>query len=151
MTDRITRRTFVSNMASTAFGFTIVPRHVLGRGFQAPSDTVNVAIVGAGGMGMSNTQNVVDGKQNIVAIADVDFGVVDRALAGRMRNPTPQSTALSEAHRKAKRHADFRRMLDAERDIDAVLVATPDHTHAIVAKRAMVSNPGRSPLRGAPR
>jgi Oxidoreductase family, NAD-binding Rossmann fold/Oxidoreductase family, C-terminal alpha/beta domain len=137
MTDRITRRSFVSNMASAAFGFTIVPRHVLGRGFQAPSDTVNVAIVGAGGMGMSNTQNVVDGKQNIVAIADVDFGVVDRALAGRMRNPTPQSTALSEAYRKAKRHADFRRMLDTERDIDAVLVATPDHTHAIVAKRAM--------------
>lgn len=136
--ESISRRGFVSTMTSAAFGFTIVPRHVLGGpGYLAPSDTVNVAIVGAGGMGMANAQNVVDGGQNIVALADVDFGVVDRALQGRMRNPTPQTTALQEAYTKAKRHADFRRMLEQQKDIDAVLVATPDHTHAVVAQRAM--------------
>ncbi|HEX6069466.1 MAG TPA: Gfo/Idh/MocA family oxidoreductase [Longimicrobiaceae bacterium] len=142
MSDSITRRTFVSSLSSAAFGFTIVPRHVLGGpGFLAPSDTVNVAVVGAGGMGMANAQNVVDGGQPIVALADVDFGFVDRSLQGRIRNrdgtPNPQGIALQEAYGKARRYADFRRMLDQQRDIDAVLVATPDHTHAVVAQRAM--------------
>ena len=51
-----TRRDFITTVATTAAGLTIVPRHVLGRGFQAPSDTVNVAAVGIGGMGAVNTQ-----------------------------------------------------------------------------------------------
>ena len=57
---------------------TIVPRHVLGRGFQAPSDTVNVATVGFGGMGGSNTRRLM--SQNIVAICDVDDALVDAQL-----------------------------------------------------------------------
>jgi predicted dehydrogenase len=142
MSDTMSRRAFVSSAASAAFGLTIVPRHVLGGpGYLAPSDTVNVAVVGAGGMGMTNAQNLVDGGQNIVALADVDFGVVDRALQGRLRdaagNPNPRGIALNEAYGRARRYADFRRMLDQGRDFDAVLVATPDHTHAVVAKRAM--------------
>ena len=51
-----TRRDFITTVGSTAAGLTIVPRHVLGRGFQAPSDTVNVAAVGIGGMGAVNTR-----------------------------------------------------------------------------------------------
>jgi predicted dehydrogenase len=90
---------------------------------------------------MANAQNVVDGGQNIVALADVDFGVVDRAIEGRLRdregNPNPQGMALQQAYARATRYADFRRMLDRQSDIDAVLVATPDHTHAVVAQRAM--------------
>jgi predicted dehydrogenase len=142
MSDRITRRRFVSTLGSAAFGATIVPRHVLGGpGYLAPSDTVNVAIVGAGGMGMANAQNVVNAGHNIVALADVDFGFVDRSLEGRLRGgqggPSPQALALRDAYTKARRHADFRRMLEQQSDIDAVLVATPDHTHAVVAQRAM--------------
>ena len=53
MTD-ITRRQFVKTVAGTGAAFTILPRHVLGRGMQAPSDTVNVAAVGIGGMGGSD-------------------------------------------------------------------------------------------------
>ena len=142
MTEPIDRRTFVASASRAALGFTIVPRHVLGGpGFRAPSDTVNVAIVGAGGMGMANAQNVVDSGGNIVALADVDFGFVDRSLQGRVRNndgtPNPRGAALQQAYTSARRHTDFRRMLDQQSDIDAVLVATPDHTHAVVAQRAM--------------
>src|SRR6188508_1645240 len=70
MTD-ISRRKFVTTVAATGAGLTIVPRHVLGRGFQAPSDTVNVATVGIGGMGGSNTGALM--SQNIVAACDVDW------------------------------------------------------------------------------
>src|SRR5687767_11153094 len=66
----VSRRKFVTTVATTGAGLTIVPRHVLGRGFQAPSDTVNIAIVGIGGMGAANARNLM--SQNIVAACDVD-------------------------------------------------------------------------------
>ena len=142
MNDLMSRRRFVSTAANAAFGISIVPRHVLGgAGYRAPSDTVNVAIVGAGGMGMANAQNVVDAGHNIVALADVDFPFVDRSLQGRLRNgngsPSERALALQRAYTSAARYDDFRRMLDRQSDIDAVLVATPDHTHAVVTQRAM--------------
>ena len=57
MSDAITRRDFVSNSSKLAMGAMIVPRPVLGGvGYQAPSDTLNIAIVGAGGMGGENAQ-----------------------------------------------------------------------------------------------
>ena len=95
--DSITRRNFVSGMAKAAFGATIVPRHVLGGpGFLAPSDTLNVAMIGAGGMGMSNAQSLVTGGQNIVALADIDFARVMRDVEGRGRNRdgTPHEDGL---------------------------------------------------------
>ena len=73
----VSRRTFL-NTTAAGTGFTILPRHVLGRGFQAPSDTVNIATVGFGGMGGSNTRRLM--SQNIVAICDVDDGLVDAQL-----------------------------------------------------------------------
>jgi hypothetical protein len=74
----VTRRDFVSTAAGTAAAFMIVPRHVLGRGFQAPSDLLNIATVGINGMGRSNTEQVM--SQNIVAICDCDFGLLDLRL-----------------------------------------------------------------------
>jgi predicted dehydrogenase len=136
---QISRRAFVESAGRLAGAATIVPRHVLGRGFQAPSDTLNVAIVGAGGMGMSNAEQLV--SQNIVALCDVDFGYVERSLAGRGRdgqgNPRPDGVKLQESMTKAVRYADFREMLDQQRDIEGVVIATPDHTHAVIAKAAM--------------
>ena len=111
---RISRRNFVAGAGRLALGATIVPRHVLGRGYQAPSDTLNVAIVGAGGMGISNAEQLV--TQNIVALCDVDFGYVERSLAGRGKdgqgNPRPNGIKLQEAMGKAARYADFREMLE---------------------------------------
>ena len=77
MTDGVSRRKFVTTVAVTGAGLTIVPRHVLGRGFQAPSDTVNIATVGIGGMGGSNTRALM--SQNIVAACDVDYGLLEAA------------------------------------------------------------------------
>ena len=76
MTDGISRRKFMTTVAATGAGLTIVPRHVLGRGFQAPSDTVNIATVGIGGMGGSNTRSLM--SQNIVAVCDVDWGYAEK-------------------------------------------------------------------------
>ena len=167
-TKPVTRRDFVAGGATLALGALvappmIVPRHVLGRGFQAPSDTLNIAYVGAGGMGMSNWGQLL--TERTAAVCDVDFGVVDRALANRLRPrgpATPPSTlsdaekqawmtrraaddakamadaqTMAAAYRGAPKYADYREMLDKQKDIDAVLVATPDHMHAMIALRAM--------------
>src|SRR5215212_7432824 len=93
MTDGISRRKFVTTVAATAAGLTIVPRHVLGRGFQAPSDTVNIAVVGIGGMGGTNTRNLM--SQNVVAVADVDWSLMETRFTNyktelaRLQNAAP--------------------------------------------------------------
>jgi predicted dehydrogenase len=121
--DRVTlpRRTFVASAAAAAAGFTIVPRHVLGGpGTTAPSDKLNIAGVGVGGMGKSNLENCE--TENIVALCDVDF---------------EKAAETFEKYPDAKQYKDFRVMLDEQEDIDAVVVATPDHSHAVVAMAAM--------------
>jgi predicted dehydrogenase len=119
-----TRRSFLKNTSLAAAGFFIVPRHVLGRGFIAPSDKLNIAGVGVGGKGESDLQEFAKSPHvNIVALCDVD----DRqAVKSRERFP------------RAGYYKDFREMLDKERkNIDAVSVSTPDHTHAAAALMAM--------------
>ena len=119
------RRNFIKTTALAAAGFMIVPRHVLGgKGFLAPSDRLQVAGVGVGGKGQSNLSNIYKGgKADIAFLCDVD----DRRAATSVRN-FPQ----------AKYYKDYRQMLDKEaRNIDAVVVSTPDHNHAIVAMAAM--------------
>jgi predicted dehydrogenase len=116
----IPRRTFLAGAAAAA-GFTIVPRHVLGgQGTTAPSDKLNIACVGVGGMGKSNLRRCED--ENIVALCDVDFTFADPVF---------------QKYPAAKRYKDFRVMLDEHEDIDAVIVATPDHSHAVIAMAAM--------------
>ena len=139
---KVTRRQFVADTGKLALGAMIVPRRVLGGvGFQAPSDTLNVAIVGAGGMGMENAQAL--GAENIVAVCDVDFGYVERGLKGREKDrdgkPRPEGIRLQEQVAKATRYADWRVMLEKQKDLQAVVIATPDHLHAVIAKAAMES------------
>ena len=118
---KISRREFLGGSAAATMAFTIVPNHVLGGpGRKAPSDKLNVAGVGVGGMGKNNIRACK--SENIVALCDVD-----ESYAGKVFNAYP----------KAKRWTDFRQMLDKQKDIDAVIVATPDHTHAVVAMKAM--------------
>ena len=140
--DKVTRRKFVAGTSGATLSAMIVPRHVLGGvGYQAPSDTVNIAVIGCGGQGAADATELVAGGEQIVALADVDFGYVDKAVAGRARGrdgqPNQNAIKLQEAYSKAKRYADFRKMLQQQKDIDAVVVATPDHTHAVIAKTAM--------------
>src|SRR5258706_7447020 len=77
---KMSRRKFVTNVAATSAGFAIVPRHVLGHGFTAPSDRLNVAAVGVGGQGRSNMVNL--SSENIVALCDVDWEYADKSFAG---------------------------------------------------------------------
>ncbi|MFZ9660736.1 MAG: Gfo/Idh/MocA family protein [Chitinophagaceae bacterium] len=118
------RRDFIRNTSMAMAGFTIVPRHVLGRGFTAPSDTLNIAGIGAGGKGESDLAEFAQSpKANIVAFADVD----DRAMVNSVKR-----------FPKAKVYRDFREMLDKEaKNIDAVSVSTPDNIHAVAALPAM--------------
>ena len=74
----ISRRDFTKTAALSGAGFVIVPRSVLGRGYQAPSDVLNIAVVGLGGMGGNNAQGVM--SQNIVALCDVDDVLLERRL-----------------------------------------------------------------------
>ena len=126
----LARREFLKGATLSAASFMIVPRHVLGGvGYQAPSDTVNVAAIGAGGMGGNNMSALT--SQNIVALADVDYQRAREAAAQEGRE------ALKEAYDKATWYRDYRQMLEKEKDIDAVVIATPDHTHAVAATAAM--------------
>ncbi|MBD2702007.1 Gfo/Idh/MocA family oxidoreductase [Spirosoma sp. BT702] len=121
------RRAFIQAGALATAGFFIVPRHVLGgKGFIAPSDKLNIAGVGFGGKGFSDTNNSYNnGANNIVALCDVDWGL-------------PRVKENFTKHPNAKRYKDFREMLDKEgKTIDAVTVSTADHTHAVVAMAAM--------------
>lgn len=107
--------------AASAAAFLIVPSAVLGgQAGTAPSDKLNIAGVGVGGMGFNYLRNCE--SQNIVALADVDHGYSARVFAH---------------FPKAKTYRDYREMLDKQKDIDAVIIGTPDHTHAFVAMAAM--------------
>jgi predicted dehydrogenase len=144
----ISRRTFVLDGAGAAAALAIapliVPRHVLGGvGYRPPSRTLNIACVGIGGMGMNNMSTLANAGENIVAVCDVDFPYVERQLAGELRPPEGSTTSsarslrLQDAYVKAKKYDDFRVMLEQQKDIDAVVVATPDHLHAVIAYAAM--------------
>jgi predicted dehydrogenase len=114
------RRGFIT-AASAAAAFTIVPRHVLGAGQTPPSEKLNIAGIGVGGMGFVDLQNAAR-SHNVVAICDVD----QRHLARD-----------SQTFPNVKRYVDFRQMLDTRKDIDAVMIATPDHLHAFATMAAL--------------
>jgi len=122
MSGTIPRREFVTEMAAAGAAFNIVPRHVLGGpGYQSPSDTLNVACIGVGGMGGGDVRGM--SSQNIYALCDVDYNRATRSF-----NEFP----------RAKRYKDFRVMLEQDgANIDAVTVSTPDHTHTVAAMMAL--------------
>jgi predicted dehydrogenase len=121
--NKISRRDFMGSAAAAVAAFTIVPRYVLGGpGNVPPSEKINIAAIGAGGMGANNINACSDSGENIVALCDVDD---ERAKDTFNRYPN------------ARKWKDFREMLDKQKDIDAVIVATPDHTHAVAAMAAM--------------
>jgi len=118
------RRTFIKQSAIASSVF-LVPRHVLGGiGYTAPSDQLNLAAIGAGGKGASDIRNAsVKGRERIVSLCDVDF--------------SGSAKASVERFPKAKLYADYREMLEKEKDIDAVTISTPDHVHGPAAAFCM--------------
>ncbi len=124
MSSKISRRKFLETGALAAAGLTVVPSSVLGKSMghaAAPSDKLNIAGVGIGGMGFANLKNLE--SQNIVGLCDVDWKYSQRVF---------------DYFPNAKRYYDYRKMYDElGKSIDAVVVATADHTHALVAADAM--------------
>ncbi|MEW6355555.1 MAG: Gfo/Idh/MocA family oxidoreductase [Planctomycetota bacterium] len=117
---RISRRGFLQAAAASGV-FTIVPRHVLGgEGQVPPSAKLNIAGIGVGGKGFGNMRSLE--SENIVALCDVDHEYAAKAF---------------KQYPQAKVYADYRQMLEKEKGIDAVMIATPDHTHAVIAMAAI--------------
>ena len=119
----ISRRNFLKVNSVMAMGLTILPSSILGKSFGhiAPSDKLTIAGVGVGGMGRRNLKNM--STENIVALCDVDWEYADKTF---------------KDYPKAKRFKDWRVMFDEMgKSIDAVMVATPDHTHACVTAHAI--------------
>ncbi len=120
-TTRISRRAFVASASTVSAGFTILPSHVIaGLGHQTPGNKLNIAGIGIGGRGYINLRHVE--SENIVALCDVD-----QDYAGNSFKRWPM----------AKQYTDYRVMLEQQKDIDAVIIATPDHSHALPAVMAM--------------
>ena len=117
----VSRRQFLGSTAAAA-AFTIVPRHVMGgAGYTAPNEKLNIAFIGVGGRGGSHVKRIT--SENIVAFCDVD---------------DIRAAKTYEKHPSVKKYKDFRVMLEKEdKNIDAAVISTPDHTHAVAAMMAM--------------
>lgn len=127
----VSRRKFIGNGAIALSGLTIIPRYVMGgKGFTAPSEKLNMACIGVGGKGRVDVNGVK--SENIIALCDVD-----QAQATKVTNYQRFEKNAYDAFPKARRYEDFREMLEKEKDIDAVTISTPDHTHAIMTMWAM--------------
>lgn len=120
------RRKFLKKGAAASSIF-IVPRHVLGGvDHIAPSDQLNIAGIGVGGKGRSDLENAWGkGQARVAALCDVD---------SKGNNGVTRSI---KRFSEAKFYSDFRVLFDKEKDLDAVTISTPDHTHGVIASYAM--------------
>lgn len=114
----VSRRTFVKSSLATGAMLSIIPSHVLSK--NKPSDKLDMAFIGLGSMGQVNLDECAG--ENIVALCDVD-----------LENAAP----AFEKYPKAKVYQDYRTMLDKHKNIDAVVIATPDHNHAVITMECM--------------
>lgn len=120
MSDSLNRRDFIKNTALAAGALTVAfPSVVRGQNLNSK---LNIAGIGIGGMGSNNLRNLE--SENIVALCDVDHHY---------------AAPVIKRYPGAKLYTDYRELLDKQKDIDAVLVATPDHTHAVISMAAIQS------------
>ena len=118
---QMNRRQFLAGAATVSTAFMVVPGRVLGLdGATPPSEKLNIAGIGIGGQGNSDLNQMK--SENIVALCDVDWN-----YAGHTFKQFPN----------AKKHKDYRKMLEEQKDIEAVVVATPDHLHAFASMMAI--------------
>jgi len=124
MSRKHTRRDFVKGAtlwAGAAAAASVAHRPATaGPPVTRPAEKLNIAGIGVGGMGSANLRNLE--SENIVALCDVDKSYAAAAIA---------------RYSKAAFFTDYREMLEKCKEIDAVVVATPDHTHAVISAAAM--------------
>ena len=119
----INRRRFLSGAGAGLALCHLAPRHAWGADSPSPNEKVNVAGIGVGGQGGGDIDGVAAEGHNIVALCDVDENYAGKKF---------------EQYSKARRFTDYRVMLDQmDKEIDAVVIGTPDHTHAVISMEAM--------------
>ncbi|MFN3690882.1 MAG: Gfo/Idh/MocA family protein, partial [Fimbriimonadales bacterium] len=111
MAQRTTRREFLKQSLTAGAGLLFLKSWAKG---QSPNDKLNIAVIGVGGRGWDNLRGVAG--ENIVALCDVDLNNLANA---------------AKVFPNARLWVDYRRMFDRQKDIDAVVISTPDHTHAL--------------------
>ena len=116
----VSRRRFIYTSTISAVAVTLLPGCASPRHFKSPGEKLNVGIIGVGGKGESDADGLAG--ENIVAICDVDENTLNKA---------------AQKYPNAKRYRDYRRMLDQQKDLDAVTVSTPDHHHFPASMMAM--------------
>ena len=130
------RREFI-NKAAVVSGIFIVPRYVLGRGYTAPSDMVNFGYIGCGKQSSTLQFSFLEtGKIQIVAACDPFKSKLTRFIERTDKFYADKKNQTQ--YKSAEGHADFRELI-ARKDIDAVVIATPDHWHAAIAVRALAA------------
>ena len=147
-----TRRRFLRDSASLVLAGAaplVIPRNVLGgAGHAAPSDKLLIGVIGTGGRGKHLIEGIfAHDDAQVIAICDVteqaDYsrfyyrgvsgrGPVRKLVEDHYRAKAPPGAAVS-----CTAHVDFRKLLETEKAVDAVMVATPDHTHAVVGLAAI--------------
>jgi predicted dehydrogenase len=152
----LSRRNFIGTVVSAMAAFTIIPRIVLGgTGYTAASDLINIAGIGVGGRGASNIRAICDPDETV---QPQKITYEDVITAPTQSNTSPRAARVPiklaniyalcdvdeeragntfKAYPKAKIYKDYRKMLDKEKSIDAVVISTPDHTHAVASMMAM--------------
>lgn len=139
------RRKFIKGVATSSVGLLILPRCVIGgKGFVAPSDKVNIGLIGAGGQSLYSIEQLFKRddvqltaiadpsnywKNNILYSTDTGRGPVKKFIESHYETKTPNY--------KMSEYEDFREMLEKEKALDAIVCATPDNTHAYVSILAM--------------
>ena len=119
------RRSFIKKSSVFGAGFFIIPRRVLGGvGYTAPSDQLLIAAIGAGGKG-SDIRNSWASNERVIALCDVHPDGKHGVVKSRKKYPA------------ANFYMNFNELLDKEKDLDAVTISTPDHTHGVIANRVM--------------
>ncbi len=128
------RRTFLKQASGLAV-FSIVPRHVLGRGFVAPSDQITMGFIGLGKQSNGLRNNFLKNGARLIGACDVDASKVTAFADAVDAYAVKQSNGSATSRTECLRYDDYRNLLN-NKDIDAVLIATPDHWHSVIAIHA---------------
>jgi predicted dehydrogenase len=126
------RRLFLKQAAGLAV-FSIVPRHVLGRGFLAPSDQITVGFIGLGKQSGGLRKQFLQNNARVIAVCDVDPRKV--TTFSEAVNAHYASQADASSYKGCLLYDDYRKLL-SNKSVDAVVIATPDHWHSVIAIQA---------------